>query len=227
MRPVVVIDGNNLIHAKYPLDNQKIPIEIIKNTIDALTAWALREDCLVELCLDPCIIEPQKAAPLSLYVDDRKADYSVEERVLYHAFRGDPCVVVTTDSDLQATVIGIGARYISSQDFASGHGHFGFILLPPIGNIPLLLSADSTNPIEIIQEKGIRKTKEPRDHGRELQKIHQKTLEGRYKDFATPVSPEPETVTDPATVTIVDPITTLCLASCLAYLGATNTKRIS
>lgn len=73
--PVIIVDTNNFIKAKYCIGNEKIPLEFVKEIIDALNKWAQSEGCFVDLCLHPNPIEPQKFNHFSLYLEKgKKAD---------------------------------------------------------------------------------------------------------------------------------------------------------
>lgn len=190
MRPVVIIDGNNLAHKKYFFEGQNVPLDIMERMIRELENWARQEDCLVDLCLDPCSIQPRNSDPLSIYVENKKADYLVEERALYHTYQRYPCIVVTVDDELSNTVREIGVKFINSVDFVLRRSDHSFMPLPPIHNITLLLSDRETNNEPDYQHERNLQHLKPKNGKRELDEIHQRTLEYRNINPAKAVLPE-------------------------------------
>lgn len=112
MNPTVIIDGNNLAFQRYIFRGPSVPASIFEQMISDLEKFAEHEKCLVELCLDPCAIEPTNHKPVSVFVDHRKADEIVQERVAWHFYTENPCVVVTLDGEVCQETRDLGIQTI-------------------------------------------------------------------------------------------------------------------
>ena len=216
MPPIVIIDGNNLIHAKYIVENDNISFQTMEGTIEKLTRWADAENRFVELCVDPYPIEPRTQGNLRLMVEDRKADDLVEERALYHAYNGQPCVVVTTDEDLQDTIRDLGIDYITSQDFAWRPGPFGFMSLPPISKVPVRLPVDPAATLHTIQEQVPIKIKKHRNSKQKVDGNPRKTVETKSMEADASVALRPESMLESTSASMEnlrDPMIELSIGS--------------
>ena len=180
MRPIVIIDGNNLAHQKYTFEGRDVPINVFERMISELEFWAKSENCLVELCLDPCPVECKATEYVSIYIENKKADDLVEERALYRTYEGVPCFVVTLDDELSDTVRSLGVHHIYSSDFTQRSGEHGFMTLPLFNKVKKILPDQEPVPVNQkntqIHQKQHKKLKSSSNQS-ELGEIHKRTLQ--------------------------------------------------
>lgn len=197
MRPIVIIDGNNLAFKKYVYDGQDVPLEIIQRMIDELKKWACHENCFVELCLDPCRRQPEESEYLAVLVEyGTEADVLVEQRALLHAYQAARCIVITNDSELRDTVRNIKVESITVDDFVLRKGADNFMPLPPIDQVPSLLPVDDGT-ISPVTHRNISRTPKKRKTAQiGLDEIYQQTLASREKQINISIISQDQTKTE-------------------------------
>ncbi len=129
MATSVIVDGNNLAHYLFMLGSRRtIPLELDEQLIADLDEWARIQEGLhqhavrVEYCLDPRPEPPASQERVTVFVvgPGKQADALIVDRIAYHAFRNDPCLVISSDEELARQAAEYGARRLKAHEFAPG-----------------------------------------------------------------------------------------------------------
>lgn len=132
MRPNLIVDGNNLAQLSYFLNGSPVTIEIDREVIAALTAWALRQrrPCQVDLFLDYRQALPQGSAQVFVHValNGEKADPDIKKYVRHCVMTKKACLLVTADVDLARDASRQGVEVIHTNDFIKFPGYLNLAI---------------------------------------------------------------------------------------------------